>query len=112
MSREARCAVLFLAAATCWYASQTAVAAPGEGTANRAEVRQKILQKFDKNGNGQLDPDEREAAKEVMHKRREQGVGKGPGGNLGPRTQPLWQSRWTCPWPHPIGFGDFSSHLT
>jgi Ca2+-binding EF-hand superfamily protein len=56
------------------------MAAPGEGDAKKAEVRQKVLQTFDKNGNGQLDPDEREAAKEAMHKRREQGGGKGPTG--------------------------------
>lgn len=80
MSRKACCAVLFLAAATCCSASQPAVAAPGEGNRNRAEVREKVLQKFDKNGNGQLDPDEREAAKEAMQKRREQGGGKGQAG--------------------------------
>ena len=73
MSRKACFAVLFLAAATC---CETAVAAPGEGDAKRAEIREKVLQKFDENGNGQLDPDEREAAKEAMQKRREQGVAR------------------------------------
>lgn len=67
-------------AATCWALCQPALAAPGEGDGKRAELRQKVLQKFDKNGNGQLDPEEREAAKEAMQKRREQGGGKGPGG--------------------------------
>jgi Ca2+-binding EF-hand superfamily protein len=64
-------------------ASQPVFAAPGEDNGKRAELRQKVLQKFDKNGNGQLDPDEREAAKEAMQKRREQGGGKGQGGRSG-----------------------------
>jgi Ca2+-binding EF-hand superfamily protein len=80
MSRKACFAVLLLAAVTWCSASQPAVAAPGEGKGSRAEVREKVLQKFDKNGNGQLDPDEREAAKEAMQKRREQGGGKGQAG--------------------------------
>lgn len=70
--------------ATSWALCQPVSAAPGEGDEKRAELRQKVLQKFDKNGNGQLDPDEKEAAKEAMQKRREQGVGKGPGGQGGP----------------------------
>jgi hypothetical protein len=60
-------------------ALECAVAAPAEGPGGKAAVREKFLQKFDANGNGQLDPDEREAAKEAMQKRREQG-GKGQGG--------------------------------
>lgn len=80
MSRKPVLAVLFLTSATCWGVSQPVMAAPGEGDAKRAELRQKVLQKFDKNGNGQLDPDEREAAKEAMQKRREQSGGKGPTG--------------------------------
>jgi Ca2+-binding EF-hand superfamily protein len=64
--------------------SQPVLAAPGEGNSKRAELRQKVLQKFDKNSNGQLDPDEREAAKEATQKRREQGGGKGPGRQGGP----------------------------
>jgi Ca2+-binding EF-hand superfamily protein len=80
MSRKACFAILFLAAAMCCSASHPAVAAPGEGNAKRTEVREKVLQKFDKNGNGQLDQDEREAAKEAMQKRREQGGGKAPAG--------------------------------
>lgn len=62
-----------------WGVSQPLWAAPadGDGSAKRAEFRQKMLEKFDKNGNGQLDPDEREAAREAMAKRREQGGGKG-----------------------------------
>jgi len=57
---------------------QPSLAAPGENDARRAEFRQKVLDKFDRNGNGQLDPDEREAAKAAVQKRREQGGGKGP----------------------------------
>ena len=59
--------------------SQTALAAPKEGNGTQADRRQK----FDKNGNGQLDPDEREAAKEAIQKRREPGGGKAPGGQGG-----------------------------
>jgi hypothetical protein len=70
-------------AATCLPLCQPTFAAPGENDARRAELRQRALQKFDKNGNGQLDPDEREAARETMQKRREQGGGKGQGGRSG-----------------------------
>lgn len=77
-------AVLFLAG-PCWLAAtQPVLAAPGENPGKRAELRQRALQKFDKNGNGQLDPEEKEAAKAAMQKRREQGGGKGPGGRGGP----------------------------
>jgi hypothetical protein len=62
-----------------WTAFQPALGAPGEGTAQKAAVREKLLQKFDKNGNSQLEPEEREAAKEAMQKLREQ-AGKGQGG--------------------------------
>ena len=84
MSRRAHFAVLVLAASLGLATSQPVFAAPGEDNGKRAELRQKVLQKFDKNGNGQLDPDEREAAKEAMQKRREQGGGKGPGRQGGP----------------------------
>jgi len=83
MSRRARFALLILAGCFGLAASQPVFAAPGEDNGKRAELRQKVLQKFDKNGNGQLDPDEREAAKEAMQKRREQGGGKGTGGQGG-----------------------------
>ena len=79
------CLTLLLLAGPCWLAaSQPVLAAPGENTGKRAELRQRALQKFDKNGNGQLDPDEKEAAKAAMQQRREQGGGKGPGGKGGP----------------------------
>jgi Ca2+-binding EF-hand superfamily protein len=80
MSHSARFALLILGGCFGLAASQPVFAAPGEDNGKRAELRQKVLQKFDKNGNGQLDPDEKEAAKEAMHKRREQGGRKGPGG--------------------------------
>lgn len=78
MCRRA-CLTLLLLAGPCWLAaSQPVLAAPGENPGTQAELRQRALQKFDKNGNGQLDPDEKEAAKESMQKRREQrGGGKG-----------------------------------
>jgi len=84
MSRRAGVAVMVLAGCFGLAASQPVFAAPEEGNGKRAEVRQKVLQKFDKNGNGQMDPDEKEAAKEAMQKRREQGGGKGPGRQGGP----------------------------
>lgn len=83
MSCRAHFAVLVLAGCLCLAFSQPVFAAPGEGSGKRAELRQRALQKFDKNSNGQLDPDEREAAKAAMQKRREQGGGKGPGGQGG-----------------------------
>lgn len=84
MSRQARLVVLCVAvAALVAVTSQTALAAPKEGNGTQADRRQKVLQKFDKNGSGQLDSDEREAAKEAIQKRREHGGGKGPGGQGG-----------------------------
>lgn len=70
-------------AATCLALCQPAFPAPGENDTRRAELRQRALQKFDKNGNGQLDPDEKEAAREAMQKRREQGGGKDQAGRGG-----------------------------
>jgi hypothetical protein len=81
MSRKPLLAALLCSAAiaTCFMPHQLASAAPGQGPdpAKRAEFRQKVLEKFDSNGNGQLDPDEREAARAAMQRRREQGGGKG-----------------------------------
>lgn len=79
MYRKAAFSFVLLVSAG-WAVSQPALAAPGEGDGKRAELRQKLLQKFDKNGNGELDADEREAAKEAVQKRREKGGGKGQGG--------------------------------
>lgn len=84
MSRRAGVAVMVLAGFVALAVGQPVVAAPGEDNGKRAELRQRVLQKFDKNGNGQMDPDEKEAAKEAMQKRREQGGGKGPGRQGGP----------------------------
>jgi Ca2+-binding EF-hand superfamily protein len=85
MFTRARFTVLCLAVALTSAVSQTALAAPEEDAGNRDQVRQKVLQKFDKNSNGQLDPDEREEAKTAMQKQREQGGGKGPGKGRGQR---------------------------
>ena len=49
--------------------SQTALAAPKEGNGTQADRRQKVLQKFDKNGDGKLSDTERAAAKEARGKR-------------------------------------------
>jgi hypothetical protein len=87
MSRRPLLAALLCSAAiaTCFMPHQLASAAPGQGPdpAKRAEFRQKVLEKFDANGNGQLEPDEREAAKAAMQRRREQGGGKGQGRQAG-----------------------------
>jgi Ca2+-binding EF-hand superfamily protein len=79
MSLRSCSVALSLAIAAVSAVSQTALAAPGEGAGNRDQVRQKVLQKFDKNSNGQLDPDEREEAKAAVQKRRQQGGGTGLG---------------------------------
>lgn len=84
MFRRARLTALLLAASGCLELVQPVLAAPGEGSVNRAERRQKALQKFDQNGNGQLDPDEKEAAKQALQNRlKQRGGGKGPGGKAG-----------------------------
>jgi len=72
--------LVFVACSCCLAVSQPAFAAPGEGNGKRAERRQRALQKFDTNGNGQLDPDEKQAANAAMQNRRDQGQGQGPGG--------------------------------
>lgn len=57
------------------------IAAPadaGQGKKNKEPLRAKILQRFDKNGNSQLDPDEKAAAMAERQKHR-QGKAKGAG---------------------------------
>lgn len=86
MSRKLLLAALLCSAAIAMqFMPQLASAAPGQGPdpAKRAEFRQKVLEKFDANGNGQLEPDEREAARAAMQRRREQGGGKGQGRQAG-----------------------------
>jgi len=83
MCRGSFPAVLFLTGFCCLALVQPVLAAPEEGSGKRAELRQRALQKFDKNGNGQLDPDEREAARGAMQQRREQGGRNGAAGKGG-----------------------------
>ena len=52
---------------------------PGPGKERGAEFRQKMLEKFDKNGDGKLDEDEKKAAREAFQKRKE--------GQNGPRGE-------------------------
>jgi len=47
-----------------------ALQAPQQGQAERESKRQELLKRFDANGNGQLDPDEREAARKAMQQRK------------------------------------------
>jgi Spy/CpxP family protein refolding chaperone len=54
----------------------------------RAERKQRMLQRFDTNGNGVLDPDEKAKMHQFMQERRarrfgQQGQGQGPGPNPG-----------------------------
>ncbi len=56
--------------------------APGQGMMT-PEQRQQLLQRFDRNGNGQLDPDEQQAAMQAMQQMRGQGGGQ-PGTGRGP----------------------------
>jgi hypothetical protein len=71
-------AVLFVTVG--WSVSRPGVAAPGQDAAGRADKRRQAMEKFDANGNGRLDPEEREAARAAMQKRRADGGGKGPAG--------------------------------
>lgn len=60
--------------------SATAFAAePGKG----GTIRERVLQRFDKNGNGKLDPDEMAEAKAAMDKLRGAGAGLGAPGKPG-----------------------------
>jgi hypothetical protein len=52
----------------------------GDNEARREEMRKKLLERFDKNGNGQLDEDERAAMQQERERRREQ--------RRGPNDQP------------------------
>lgn len=90
MSRKPLVAALCLTLASFYYAAARPVyAAPSEDDGKRAEFRQKLLEKFDRNGNGQLDPDERDAAREAMQKRRDQaGVNSsGRSGTMDPQLR-------------------------
>ncbi len=53
--------------------------APGGGM--NPQMMQQLLQRFDKNGNGQLDPDERQAAMQFMQQMQQQGGGPRPNKN-------------------------------
>ena len=53
-----------------WARAEGANGAKGNA-AGKAVVRQELLAKYDKNGNGKLDPDELAAAKADMAKKRE-----------------------------------------
>ena len=46
------------------------------------EKQQQLIQRFDKNGNGKIDPDEMDAVRQFMQQRRG-GVGKGAAGRGG-----------------------------
>ena len=45
-------------------------------SARGGKIRQRILERFDKNHNGKLDPDERQALKKAIEERRGKGAGK------------------------------------
>jgi len=64
------------------FSSPLVLAAPGAAPdqAGRVAKRQKMLEKFDTNGNGQFDPDERQAARKAIQDRRERRGGQGRGG--------------------------------
>jgi hypothetical protein len=53
---------------------------PGGDDARRQEHRQRMLQEFDTNHDGQLDDNERAQMRQAMQKRRAQKQGAGPGG--------------------------------
>jgi len=72
MSRRAHFAVLILAGCFGLAASQPVFAAPGEDNGKRAELRQRALQKFDTDGDGQLSETERAAAKNGARAKRGQ----------------------------------------
>ncbi len=61
-------------------------AAPKQDHAGRDARRQQLLARFDANGNGQLDPEEREAARKAMQALKQKRGGKGkPDGGKGKR---------------------------
>lgn len=82
MTRTILCLALLLSTIG-WTGFRSAYAAPEQGSGQNVARREKLLRKFDANGNGQLDPDEREAAREAKEKRASQGGGKGAGGGKG-----------------------------
>ena len=56
----------------------------GQGAGMNPMTQQQMLQRFDKNGNGQLDPDERQAAMQAM-----QMQGGRPGAVAENRVEPI-----------------------
>ena len=60
-------------------------AAPAEGEGGGGRIQQLMIRRFDKNGNGKLDPDEEEEARQALRQ-----LGGGAGGERGaaPNRQP------------------------
>jgi hypothetical protein len=65
-----------------------ALQAPQQGQAERESKRQELLKRFDANGNGQLDPDEREAARKAMQQRKGKPGAKKQKQGTSPSNQP------------------------
>jgi Ca2+-binding EF-hand superfamily protein len=71
----------------------TAALAAGEARQSQnPQFQERLLQMFDKNGNGQLDPEERQAAKEEFQKR--QGEAGGTGGFFGTKEPNPEGMKW------------------
>ena len=62
----------------------TVVRAEAENEPNTGQRRAKLLQRFDRDGNGQLDKNERAAARDAREKRRADGSGRRRGGKRDP----------------------------
>ena len=72
----------------------TAALAAEEGRPTpNPEFQERLLQMFDKNGNGELDPDERQAAKETFQKRQAEGTGGFFGTKEGSQPNPEGMKR-------------------
>lgn len=71
-----------------WAADEKPARKPGgAGQGPSPERRAEMMKRFDKNGNGQLDPDEMQAAREAMQKFQAAGGGKPGAGGAGPSPE-------------------------
>lgn len=71
---------LLVAAPFAVRADDTQKPSGADHSARHAKMHEWILKKFDTNGNGKIDPDEREAMKKCFEEKRAEGGGKHHGG--------------------------------
>ena len=77
MNKKIMLGAMFVAFSGWTMFAQAEEGKPGAGKGRGAEFRQKMLEKFDKNGDGKLDADEKKAAREEFQKKMQDRIGEG-----------------------------------